>query len=168
MANGRLKTVSFGPSFLWAIVLFCIFALAARFLFWLAAPTQTYEEKRAQTRKDKVAAITLEAEQKLYGGAKWIDKTKGTVQLPIDVAMELVINDYQQKPVHPSQVKVDDPYPYGLQTAVAAPAAAAGASPAAGAMKPGASPAAAGKPAAAMTSPVPSSVPSSSPEVKKP
>jgi hypothetical protein len=44
--------------------------------------------------------------------------------LPIDVAMDLVVNDYQQKPVQPSQVKVEIPYPAGLQMAAATPAAA--------------------------------------------
>ena len=81
------------------ILLFCGFAAVAWVLFRFAAPTQTYEEKRAQTRRDKVAAINQEAQEKLYGPAKWIDKTKGTVQLPINMAMELVINDYQMKPV---------------------------------------------------------------------
>jgi len=123
MANGRIKTASFGPSFLGAVLLFCAFAVGAWILFRFAAPTQTYEEKRAQERRDKVAAINAEAMDKLYGPPKWIDQTKGTVQLPIDVAMDLMVNDYQSKPVQPSQVKVDNPYPAGLQAP--APAAAA-------------------------------------------
>ena len=132
MANGRPKTATFGPSFMGAILLFCAFAVVAWILFRFAAPTQTYEEKRAQERRDKVAAINADAQQKLYGPAKWIDQTKGTVQLPIDTAMDLVVNDYQTKPVQASQVKVENPYPFGLQMAVAAPAAT-GTSPAAGA-----------------------------------
>jgi hypothetical protein len=131
MANGRLKTVSFGPTFLGSILLFCGFAVVAWIFFRFAAPTPTYEEERAQKRRDKVAAINAEAQEKLYGAPKWIDQAKGTVQLPIDTAMDLVINDYQTKQVQPSQVKVENPYPAGLQT-VAAPAAAA-ASPAAAA-----------------------------------
>jgi len=130
MANGRTKTASFGPSFLGAILLFCAFAVVAWILFRFTAPSQTYEEKRAQARRDKVAAINAEAEQKLYGAPKWIDQAKGTVQLPIDVAMDLVVNDYQSKPVQPSQVKVDVPYPVGLQQAVAAPAGTGTAAPA--------------------------------------
>jgi hypothetical protein len=130
MANGRLKTVSFGPGFLGGIVLFCAFALVACILFRFAAPTATYEETRAQKRRDKVAAINAEAQDKLYGAPKWIDQTKGTIQLPIDTAMDLVINDYQAKQVQPSQVKVEIPYPAGLQSA---PAPAAAASPAASA-----------------------------------
>jgi hypothetical protein len=128
MSNGRLKTVSFGPSFLGGIVLFCGFAVLAWIAFKLSAPTQTYEDQRAAQRKAKVATIITEAQQKLYSPAHWIDQGKGTVQLPIDTAMDLVINDYQHKPVQPSQVKVDNPYPFGLQSP-AAPAAPAAASP---------------------------------------
>jgi len=122
MSNGRLKTASFGPGFLAAVLLFCGFAVAAWILFRFVAPGTTYEDKRAQARRDKVATINAEAQQKLYAPAGWIDKTKGTVRVPIDAAMDLVINDYQQKPVHASQVKVETPYPAGLQLA-AAPAA---------------------------------------------
>jgi len=128
MANPRIKTAAFGPVFLGAILVFCAFAVAAWILFRFLVPTPTYEETRAKARKDKVAAINAEAAAKLYSPAKWIDKTKGTVQLPIAAAMELVVNDYQSKPVHPSQVKVEVPYPVGLQMA-AAPAAAASPAP---------------------------------------
>jgi hypothetical protein len=131
MANARLKTAAFGPVFLGAILVFCGFAVAAWILFRFLAPAPTYEETRAKARKDKVAAINAEAVAKLYSPAKWIDKTKGTVQLPIATAMELVIADYETKPVQPSQVKVEVPYPAGLQMAApAAPAAAAGPAPA--------------------------------------
>ena len=129
MANGRLKTASFGPAFLAVALLFCGFALVACIFFRFLAPAQTYEEKRAQARRDKAATINREAAEKLYGPPKWIDKTKGTVQLPIDTAMDLVIKDYRQKAVHPSQVKVDNPYPYGLQTAATSASPAPAASP---------------------------------------
>jgi len=116
MSNGRLKTASFGPGFLGVILLFCAFAAFAWVLFHFITPGETYEEKRADARRAKVAAINQEAQEKLYSPPKWIDKAKGSVQLPIDVAMELVVNDYQSKPVHPSAVKVENPYPYGLQS----------------------------------------------------
>ena len=139
MANERLKTASFGPAFFVVALLFCGFALVAWFLSRFVASMQTYEEKRAQARRDKVATINQEANEKLYGPPKWIDKAKGTVQLPIETAMDLVVNDYQRKTVHPSQVKVDNPYPYGLQTAEA-PVAAASPAPATSTPAPAASP----------------------------
>ena len=107
-------------------MLFCAFALVAWILFRFAAPTQTYEETRAQNRRDKAAAIAQEAADKLYGPPRWIDQGKGTVQLPIDTAMDLVVNDYQTKPLQASAVKVEAPYPAGLQAAAAAPAATTG------------------------------------------
>jgi hypothetical protein len=120
MANGRLKTASFGPAFLGVLIVFCAFAVVAWILFRFAAPSATYEETRAKNRMAKAAAIAQEAQDKLYGAPKWIDKAKGTIQLPIDTAMTLVVNDYQTKAVAPSAVKVDDPYPYGLQGPAAA------------------------------------------------
>ena len=171
MANGRLKTASFGPGFLGAILLFCGFAVVAWILFRFLAPTQTYEEKRAQTRRDKVAAINQEAQEKLYGAPKWINKAKGTVQLPVDTAMELVINDYHQKPVHPSQVKIDNPYPFGLQTSGTGKPGTAnlpiGSSPPPAGAKstpaPKTSPAAAPATTPAAASPAPAAVPKASP-----
>jgi len=125
MANARVKTASFGPGFLGAVILFCAFAVVAWILFRFAAPTETYEDKRAQTRRDKAAAIAQEAVDKLYAAPKWIDQSKGTLQLPIDVAMDLVVNDYESKQPHASAVKVENPYPAGLQPPAAAPVVAA-------------------------------------------
>jgi hypothetical protein len=125
MANGRLKTASFGPSVVGVFILFCGFAVVAWVLFRFAAPAQTNEEKRAANRIAKAAAIAQEEQDKLESPAKWIDKTKGTVQLPIDLAMQLVANDYQVKPVQASAVKVEVPYPAGLGLGMPAPAAAA-------------------------------------------
>ena len=130
MANGRIKTASFGPGFIGAILLFCAFAVVAWILFRFAAPGLTYEDKRADDRRAKVATIMAEAQAKLYGPPQWIDKTKGTVQLPIDVAMDLVVNDYQSKAVQASAVKVENPYPAGLQSPAAAPAVSGSAAPA--------------------------------------
>jgi hypothetical protein len=126
------------------IVIFCAFAVVAWILFRFAAPTESYEDKRAQDRRDKVAAINKEAAEKLYAPAHWIDQAKGTVQLPIDTAMDLVVNDYQTKAVQASQVKVEVPYPAGLQSAMAAAA-----------------------PAATGTAPATTGTASASPEVKK-
>ena len=145
MANEPLKTASMGPGFLGVILLFCGFALVAAWLMFSAgAPEQTYEVKRAEGRREKAEAINKEAQEKLYGQAKWIDKAKGTVQLPIDAAMDLVINEYQQKHVQPSEVKVESPYPAGLQTSQTSPTGQTGQTPAP-AGSPAGSPAAGGQ-----------------------
>ena len=121
--DSRLATASLGPGFFGVILLFCGFAVVAWILFQSAAPSQTYEDKRAQTRRDKVAVINKEAQDKLYSQAKWIDQAKGTVQLPIDTAMDLIVADYQQKTVQASAVKVETPYPAGLGLKDETPAA---------------------------------------------
>ena len=79
------------------IAIFCAFAVVAWILFRFAAPTATYEDKRRETREEKLSAIRQDEQAKLYSPAKWIDKAKGTVQIPIDAAMDLVVNDYQGK-----------------------------------------------------------------------
>src|SRR5581483_11761574 len=116
MAYGQPKTASFGPGFIGAVLIFCAFAAVAWLLFSFSSSSQPNEDKRAQNREDKAAAIAQEAQDKLYSPAKWIDKSKGTVQLPIDAAMDLVVADYQAKTVHASGVKVEDPYPFGLKS----------------------------------------------------
>jgi len=127
MANGHPNTASFGLGFIGAVLIFCAFAAVAWLLFSFSSTLQPNEDKRAQNREDKSAAIAQEAQDKLYSPAKWIDKSKGTVQLPIDTAMDLVVADYQAKSVHASEVKVEDPYPFGLKSITpgfeAAPAA---------------------------------------------
>ncbi|HEX4086899.1 MAG TPA: hypothetical protein VHY22_18435 [Chthoniobacteraceae bacterium] len=42
MANGRIKTASFGPGFIGVVLIFCAFAVVAWILFRFAAPTETY------------------------------------------------------------------------------------------------------------------------------
>jgi homoserine kinase len=126
MSNGRIKTASFGPSVIGVIIVFGAFAIVAWVLFRFAAPMQTNEDARAKKRSDAMAAVWQEAQEKLESPAKWIDKSKGTVQLPIETAMVLVENDYQVKPVAPSAVKVENPYPAGLGLGAPAPAAVTG------------------------------------------
>jgi len=68
MANGTTKNSHFSAPVSWGRFCFsALFAVVAWILFRFAAPTQTYEEKRAQERRDKVAAINADAQQKLYG-----------------------------------------------------------------------------------------------------
>lgn len=157
------------------IAVFCGFAIVAWILFRFAAPTTTYEDKRRENREAKLATIRQDEQAKLYSPAKYTDKAKGIVQIPIDTAMDLVANDYQAKPVAPSAVKVDNPYPAGLQTPAAAAVAASPAPNAPDVKK--SSPAGAAASPAAATSPAlpapamsvttaPVAAPMSSPEVK--
>jgi len=116
MAIKHHRTASLGLTFFWGIAVFCGFAFLAWVLFHFAAKPETYEDKRAAARLEKRAALEKENEQKL-GSYAWVDKAKGTVQLPIDRAIELAVTDLasEKRPVHPSSVKVENPYPAGLQ-----------------------------------------------------
>jgi hypothetical protein len=132
MANARVKTASFGPGFLGVIIIFCVFALAAWIVisavFHFASSTPTNEDKRADSRRTEAGKIAQESTDTLYSPAH--KDAKGNIQLPIDVAMDLIVNDYQTKQVQASQVKVENPYPAGLQSPVA-PAAPTAAAPSA-------------------------------------
>ncbi len=120
----EVKKVSLGVWFFWGIAVFCGFGVIAWILFRFAAPQQTFDEERAKARVEKLEALNKENDAKLdhYG---WVAKDKGTVQIPIARAMELVANDLKSKAVGPSAVKVEQIYPYGLQPPPSAPAASA-------------------------------------------
>lgn len=158
MPNGH-RTATLGLTFFWGIALFCTFALLAWILFRFEAPQETVDDKRVKSRIEKRDALMKENEAKLEHYA-WKDKNAGTVQLPITRAMELVVADLSQnkKPVAPSQVKVDNPYPYGLQSPAGAnPAVAPGPAP-------GTNPSTSPAPAAA----APAAPNTNAPELKKP
>ena len=146
-----LRKVGIGFWFFWGIAIFCGFGVLAWILFRFAAPQETLDQRRANARNDKLTALHKENDAKLQSYA-WIAKEKGTVQIPIARAMELAANDLKNKPVRASAVKVESPYPFGLQPPPTAPAAAV---PQIG-TNPSASPAPSAAPAA------------NAPELKKP
>lgn len=147
MPNGH-RTASIGFGFFWGIIVFCIFGLVAWLLFRFAAPQETFEDKRAKARVEKRDALKKENEQKL-GAYAWVDKAKGSVQIPITRAMELAMADLKNKSVQASAVKVENPYPAGLQPPP-------GANPALAPTKaPGTNPSASPAPAAAPASNAP-------------
>ncbi|SRR5581483_7606140 len=120
----EIRKVSLGFWFFWGIAIFCLFALIAWVLIRFAAPQETFDDKRAKARVEKLASLKKENDAKLNSYA-WIAKDKGTVQIPVDYAMELVANDLKSKPVQPSAVKVEVPYPFGLQPPPNVPGATA-------------------------------------------
>src|SRR5438874_1894234 len=129
MPNGH-RTATLGITFVWGILAFCGFAFIAWVLFRFAAPAETIEDERVTARLEKRTA--LEKENDKLNHYSWKDQKAGTVQLPITRAMDLVVADLGQnkKPVAPSQVKVESPYPAGLQPPPGAnPAVAPGPAP---------------------------------------
>jgi hypothetical protein len=126
----ELKKASVGLTFIGGILLFLIFGILV--LIWPRTKTETLDEQRARARSIKLEILEKDNHSKLSGYA-WANKDKGVVQLPIERAMQLVAVDLAAKPVKASAVKVEIPYPYGLQPVVvpaAVPAASGTAAPA--------------------------------------
>ncbi len=116
------RVTYFWRAFFGGVFLFCAFAALVIVVFAASLPKESVEKARAEARAQKLAALRAEDAVKLTG-YKWANKQKGTVAIPIDRAMELVLADLKMKTPHPSSVKVENPYPVGLQdAAVAAPA----------------------------------------------
>jgi len=144
--NDELKKASAGFKFYQSIILLSVFGLVV--LVWRCfIPTaKELDQKRAEARMTKLEALQKDNEQKLNTYA-WANKDKGIVQIPIDAAMNLVANELATKPITVSAVKVENPYPYGLQTLSFAPVpAATGTAATSGTQQPapGAAPAASG------------------------
>lgn len=106
-----------------AIVLLLAFLLGAKVLTGLA-PAPEEDAARAAERAKALADLQNENAQKL-GTYGWVDKAKGTVQIPIDRAMELAIAELNSKqPVPAGPIATPAPSPE------AAPAASPTATPA--------------------------------------
>jgi len=151
--SSELKKASVGPVFIGGILVFLLFGLLVWIWFGFAGKQDDFEKKRADARAAKLDALQKESHEKLSGYA-WINKDKGIVQLPIARAQEIMLADLKAKAVQASSVKVEHPYPAGLQQApVAAPATTGTGAPA---------PAASGT-NAAVTTPAPSPAAAASP-----
>jgi len=123
------KTASAGLSFFRAILVFCLFAVIVLVWFRISPRAETYDQKRAAVRIKLLKELRADDEKKLNTYA-WVDQKKQLVQIPIDHAMEIVMGELAAKKAAPSAVKVEIPYPAGLQQQPA-PAAAPAASPSA-------------------------------------
>ena len=148
-------------------LLLLLFVIAVRLLTGLAPAPQENAARAAERTK---AHQELEAEnaKKLQNYA-WVDKAKGTLQIPIERAMELAIVELNsKKPTAAGPIATPAPSPAASPAASPAPAPAAPAAPAPAAppaAAPSASPAAApsASPAAA-----PVAAPTASPATPPP
>lgn len=136
------------------VLLFAFFGLLALVVFRASPRGDTYEQKRAKVRAEK-----LEAAQKQMLTATttyaWVDKNKGVVRIPITEAMKLTVAELADKkpaPAGPIATPAPSPAPETSPAASPAAAATATASPAG---SPSATPAATPTPG---TTPKPSSV----------
>jgi hypothetical protein len=118
------RKASFGLTFLFGALVFCLFLTLASWWLRLTPAGETYDEKRVANRVKNLSELSLAESQKLKNYA-WVDKDKGLVRIPLERAMILALADLQARQVQPSMVAVENPYPNGLQTVAPAVAAAA-------------------------------------------
>ena len=104
------------------VLLFALFGVIAVALIGPTPRGDSYEKMRAEARMKKLKDARDE-DSKALSGYAWIDKNKGTVRLPIDRAMELMVADLANK-------KPATAYAIAAPEASAAPGGAAAASPA--------------------------------------
>ena len=126
-------------------LLLLLFVIAVRLLTGLA-PAPQEDAARAAERTKAHQELEAENAKKLQNYA-WVDKAKGTLQIPIERAMELAIVELNsKKPTAAGPIATPAPSPAASPAASPAPAPAAPAAPAPAAppaATPSASPAAA-------------------------
>ena len=134
------------------VLLFAFFGLLALVLLGALPRGNTFEEKRAKVRAEKLQAAQKQMLTALtaYG---WVDKNKGVVRIPITDAMKLTVAELaDKKPAAANPIATPEPVAAPATSPAASPAAGATASPAG---SPGATPGATPTPG---TTPKPSSV----------
>jgi type II secretory pathway pseudopilin PulG len=78
------------------VLLFAVFGLIAFVMMKASARGDTYEQKRAKVRVEKLEAAQKENLTALttYG---WVDKNKGIVRIPVDQATKLIVAELADK-----------------------------------------------------------------------
>src|SRR5882724_1582159 len=78
------------------VLLFVLFGVIVLAVIGPAPRGDTYEQKRAKAREEKLK-VAREEDAKALGSYAWIDKSKGTARIPIERAMELTVTELAQK-----------------------------------------------------------------------
>ncbi|PYK43178.1 MAG: hypothetical protein DME46_08255 [Verrucomicrobia bacterium] len=87
--------ISFG-AWLGIVLLFLFFGIFVLVLVAATPHGDTYEQKRAKARQEKLKTIR-EAATKDLNSYAWVDKGKGIARIPIDRAMQLTLSDLASK-----------------------------------------------------------------------
>jgi len=77
-------------AWLGVVLLFALFGVIVLAIIGPSPRGDTYEQKRAKAREEKLKAVREEDSKALTTYA-WIDKNKGTARIPIERAMELTV-----------------------------------------------------------------------------
>jgi hypothetical protein len=78
------------------VLLFIVFGLFVWVVLGAIPRGDTYEEKRAKARMEKLEQLHKDSSAALTSYA-WVDKNKGTVRIPVERAMELAVTDLAAK-----------------------------------------------------------------------
>ena len=116
-------------TWLGVVLLFAFFGLLVLVVFRASPRGNTFEEKRAKVRTEKLDAAQKQMQTALttYG---WVDKNKGVVRIPIDDAMKLTVRELaDKKPAAAGPIATPAPSPAPETSPGASPAAGATASP---------------------------------------
>jgi len=113
-SSSQTRSRSVWPIFIVGLILMALFYLGSQYLL-SSNPTPDEEAARAELRAKNLEELQKDNEQKL-NHYSWADKAKGTVRIPVDKAMELVIPTLRQTRPHPA---------YPIESATPAPAASA-------------------------------------------
>lgn len=111
-------------AWLGVVLLFALFGVIVLAIIGPSPRGDTYEQRRAKERAEKLKAAREEDTKALTTYA-WIDKNKGTARIPIERAMELAVAELAQKKPAPAGPIATPGQPSGA----AAPSPAASASP---------------------------------------
>lgn len=115
------KAPSVWPFFALAMVLLLIFWGANLWLTrWQAGNAEPEEAVRAEFRAKTLAELQADNAKKLESYA-WVDRAKGSVQIPIAEAMKLVVSDINNTKPH-AAYPVATPAPAPAPPASSAPA----------------------------------------------
>ena len=109
------------------VLLFALFGIIVLAIIGPSPRGDTYEQKRAKAREEKLKTVQDEAKSLTSYG--WIDKNKGITRIPIDRAMELTVAELAQKKPAPAGPIATPPPPATSAPAAPSPSAAPSASP---------------------------------------
>src|SRR5213596_2754462 len=121
------QTYSRAPFSTWigVVLLFALFGVIAAAIIGPAPRGDTYEAQRAEARLKKLKDARDE-DSKALTSYTWIDKNKGTVRLPIDRAMDLMVPELAAKkpaPAYAIAAPESSATPGGVAAASSAPSA---------------------------------------------
>jgi len=110
-------------AWLGVVLLFALFGVIVLAIIGPSPRGDTYEQKRAKAREEKLK-VAREEDAKALTTYAWIDKTKGSARIPIERAMELTVTELAQKKPAPAGPIASPEQPTVAATGAAAPSPA--------------------------------------------